>query len=215
MKPQKDLDKLLKTFDIFIKKNNLKKDDFVIFGSSVLAINGIRSPNDLDICTPAHIFKELKKHALGKCSKYCAQIDIGKLSFIHELAVPKTFNKNTTQLYKGFKFITNNNWIQMCKKDVEGKDSCKMKINKQEILESYYGIIQESKKIDREKKAEKKRSVPCNGIKEKKGFSCFEELKRGNPTGNFYISTHRARSKNYKSFADIPTSVINFIDSTG
>ena len=64
-------------------------------------------------------------------------------------------------------------------------------------------------------KPEKFQDVPCNGIKEKKGFSCKEELKRGKPTGNFFITTHRARSKNYPSFDKIPLSVINFIDSTG
>jgi hypothetical protein len=63
--------------------------------------------------------------------------------------------------------------------------------------------------------SKKRRSVPCKGIKEKKGFSCYEELKYGKGTGKFYIATHRARSKNYDSFEKIPMSVINFIDSTG
>ena len=63
--------------------------------------------------------------------------------------------------------------------------------------------------------SKKCRSVPCKGIKERKGFSCREELKRNKPTGNFFISTHRARSKNYPSFDKIPMNVINFIDSTG
>ena len=66
-----------------------------------------------------------------------------------------------------------------------------------------------------ESKPEKSQNVPCKGIKEKKGFSCKEELFRGKPTGKFFITTHRARSKSYDSFDKIPQSVINFIDSTG
>jgi hypothetical protein len=71
-------------------------------------------------------------------------------------------------------------------------------------------IIEESSKEN-----PKRRSVPCHGIKEKKGFSCYEELERVKPIGKFYIATHRARSKSYDSFEKIPMSVINFIDSTG
>jgi len=66
-----------------------------------------------------------------------------------------------------------------------------------------------------ESKPEKSQIVRCTGIKEKKGFSCKEELKRGKPTGKFFITTHRARSKSYDSFDKIPQSIINFIDSTG
>jgi len=66
-----------------------------------------------------------------------------------------------------------------------------------------------------EHKSEKSQNVRCKGIKEKKGFSCKEELKRGKPTGNFFIATHRARSKSYSGFDKIPLSIINFIDSTG
>ena len=62
--------------------------------------------------------------------------------------------------------------------------------------------------------SKKRRPVPCNGIKEKKGFSCYEELYRGKGTGKFYIATHRARSKSYDSLEKIPMKDINFIDST-
>ena len=37
-------------------------------------------------------------------------------------------------------------------------------------------------------RSKKRRSVPCDGIKEKKGFSCYEELKYGKGTGKFYKS---------------------------
>lgn len=66
----------------------------------------------------------------------------------------------------------------------------KIKINKQLILES-------------------DQNVPCNGIKEKLGFSCKKDKK------GFYIATHRARSKSYNSLDKIQMKDIKFITSTG
>jgi len=68
----------------------------------------------------------------------------------------------------------------------------KIKINKQLILE-----------------ASDNPCVPCDGIKEKLGFSCKKDDK------GVYIATHRARSKSFKSFDKIPMNTIKFIDSTG
>ena len=61
-------------------------------------------------------------------------------------------------------------------------------------------LIEEATKIN---------NVPCRGIKEKKGFSCGQDKK------GFYIYTHRARSKSYKTIEAIPMRDIDFIDSTG
>jgi len=61
-------------------------------------------------------------------------------------------------------------------------------------------LIEEATKIN---------NVPCKGIKEKKGFSC------GQDKNGYYIYTHRARSKSYKTLEAIPMKDIDFIDSTG
>ena len=65
-------------------------------------------------------------------------------------------------------------------------------------------------------------TVPCQGIKEKKGFSCRQVVRKcakakvtKEDIGKVFISTHRARSKFYDSFDKIPMSAINKIDSTG
>lgn len=99
-----------------------------------------------------------------------------------------------------------------------GKDHPTTIKNKEKFKEIFSKKSTEPKTVlteASESKPEKSKNVPCKGIKEKKGFSCKEELKRGKPTGKFFITTHRARSKNYDSFDKIPQSVINFIDSTG
>jgi len=70
-------------------------------------------------------------------------------------------------------------------------------------------IEQKIEKLIEEAQQTKINNVPCEGIKEKKGFSC------GQDKNGFYIYTHRARSKSYKTLADIPIKDINFIDSTG
>jgi len=76
-----------------------------------------------------------------------------------------------------------------------------IKLNKQLILESSSKSYFDN--------------IPCKGIKEKKGFSCGFSRRRSEKDKPYFIYTHRARSKGYKSLDKIPTSVINFIDSTG
>jgi len=85
----------------------------------------------------------------------------------------------------------------------------KLIINKKLLEESLLSYINESS-------SERRRNVPCVGLKKKKrGFSCFEELKRGKGTGNFYIANHRVRSKSVPDFNKIPIKTINFVDSAG
>ena len=65
----------------------------------------------------------------------------------------------------------------------------------------------------------KHREVPCNGIKnvdgKQLGFSCKEVTRYGKGTGQFFICTHRARSKFYDDLTKVPISTRKFIDSTG
>ncbi len=59
-------------------------------------------------------------------------------------------------------------------------------------------------------------SVPCAGLAKRDngqawGVSCKRELK----SGDFFVTTHRARSKGYASLSKIPVARIRFVDSTG
>jgi hypothetical protein len=65
----------------------------------------------------------------------------------------------------------------------------------------------------------KYQSTPCKGIQtvdgKRLGFSCHEVTSYGKGTGKFFISTHRARSKDYDDITKVPKSVRKFIASTG
>jgi hypothetical protein len=130
--------------------------------------------------------------------------------------------------YKSKKYFTEASKVfKISKKLIEAADKQNKRLgadhqtaikNKEKLKEIFSKKLNDPKTVlteASENKPEKSHNVPCKGIKEKKGFSCKEELFRGKPTGKFFISTHRARSKNYDSFDKIPQSVINFIDSTG
>ena len=81
-------------------------------------------------------------------------------------------------------------------------------INKDIICESMF-LLEEASKL-------KYRSVPCKGLGgTNRGFSCSEQTKRGKGTGNFFIHTHRARSKYYDDISKVPLSTQKFISSTG
>ncbi len=59
-------------------------------------------------------------------------------------------------------------------------------------------------------------SVPCAGLAKRDnggrwGVGCKRELK----SGDFFVTTHRARSKGYASLSKIPVARIRFVDSTG
>ena len=75
----------------------------------------------------------------------------------------------------------------------------KIQLNKQLILEN-----------------SKYKSVQCEGIVgDSSGFSCAERTKRGKGIGEFFIHTHRARSKYYDDLGKVPKSAQKFITSTG
>jgi hypothetical protein len=86
----------------------------------------------------------------------------------------------------------------------------KIKINKTMILEE--ASLASRRKLKFE-------DTPCNSIQNVNGkqlrFDCKEVTRYGNGTGQFFISTHRARSKFYPDITKVPISVRKFIDSTG
>lgn len=57
--------------------------------------------------------------------------------------------------------------------------------------------------------AENKKANELFGTFHERGFSISKDK------DGFYIHTHRARSKSYKSLSRIPAKVIKFIKSTG
>ena len=122
----KDTEKLYDLLEQFVKKHNIPKEDIIIFGSVILGLKGLRSPNDLDIGIRQKSIPILKKNYSAAKGSYGAQYDIGKLSFIHELAVPKynnqsLFNQKMIK-HRGFNTITFEQWKNMQKKDPLQKD---------------------------------------------------------------------------------------------
>ena len=110
----------------FLKKYKIPKDHIVIFGSAALGIKGLRSPNDIDIGIKKESIPILEQNFKPVKGSYGAQYDIGKLSFVHELAVPKyngqsLFNQQMRE-YKGIRTITFNQWKEMQRKDPLQKD---------------------------------------------------------------------------------------------
>ena len=110
----------------FLKKYKIPKDHIVIFGSVALGIKGLRSPNDLDIGIKKESIPILKQNFKPVKGSYGAQYDIGKLSFVHELAVPKynggSLFDQKTKNYKGVPTITFDQWKEMQRNDPLQKD---------------------------------------------------------------------------------------------
>lgn len=78
-------------------------------------------------------------------------------------------------------------------------------------------ILEEASLASRRKL--KFKDTPCNGIQnvdgKQLGFDCKEVTSYGKGTGQFFICTHRARSKFYDDITKVPISTRKFIDSTG
>ena len=157
-----------------------------------------------------HIFSKLASLPKNKTG-YLEKIKVYKnnkliSTFYSTESENKTHEENISMLLKKYPEIKIHDLGYKNMRSIIQEIATKKLINKKFIIE-------EAKKIL--KKPEKSRVVPCTGIKQKLGFSCKEELKYGKPTGKFFITTHRARSKSYDSFDKIPLSAIKFIDSTG
>jgi hypothetical protein len=98
----------------------------VVFGSSALGIQGLRTPNDLDIGIRKEYIPLLKQNFKPVKGSYGTQYDIDKLSFVHELAVPKynggSLFDQKTRTYKGVPTITFGQWQEMQRNDPLQKD---------------------------------------------------------------------------------------------
>lgn len=108
------------------KQYNIPKEHLIVFGSSALGIKGLRTPNDLDIGIRKESIPILKQNFKPAKGSYGAQYDVGKLSFVHELSVPKYNGQSLfdqqTQKHKGINTITFDQWKEMQKHDPLQKD---------------------------------------------------------------------------------------------
>jgi len=87
-----------------LKKLNLPKDKFAIFGSGPLAVRGIRKSNDIDIIVKPELWKELKE----KYKPKDRVIKIGKIEIYKDwLPWIKNTNKliDDADVIKGFRFV--------------------------------------------------------------------------------------------------------------
>jgi len=124
----KHFNHLLKLLDTFCKEYNIPKKDIIIFGSSVLARNGIRDVKDLDICIPDLVFNKISNNKELKFETKVASCECtltkDTLSFISTKCIPipyKDLNSSTIKV-QGFKMISKETWIKMQKKDPDAKD---------------------------------------------------------------------------------------------
>lgn len=126
--------KLFNELDIFLKKYSIPKDQVIVFGSAVIGLKGLRTPNDLDIGITENGISIIKKYYSPAKGSYGAQYDIGKLSFIHELALPKfkgqSLFSQKVDKYNGINIITFEQWKEMQKHDPLQKDKQFLKVNK-------------------------------------------------------------------------------------
>lgn len=108
------------------KQYQIPKEHLMVFGSAALGLKGLRTPNDLDIAIKRESLPIIKQNFKPVKGSYGTQYDIGKLSFVHELAVPKYNGQNlfdqSGQKYKGIPTITYDQWKEMQKKDPLQKD---------------------------------------------------------------------------------------------
>lgn len=117
---------LYKKLHSISKQYNIPTDHLVIFGSAALGLNGLRTPNDLDIGIRKESIPILKSNFKPTKGSYGAQYDIDNLSFIHELALPKyngqsLFDQHMRK-HKGINTITFEQWKEMQKHDPLQKD---------------------------------------------------------------------------------------------
>ena len=123
---------LFSELDKLCSKYKISKDSLIIFGSAVLGLKGLRSPNDLDIGIKKNSISILKDNFSPAKGSYGAQYDIGKISFIHELALPKIKGQSLfsqkVDTYKGYNIITFDQWKEMQKHDPLQKDKKFLKV---------------------------------------------------------------------------------------
>lgn len=89
-----------------LKKLNLPKDKFAIFGSGPLGIRNIRESNDIDLIVKEELWNELrKKYPINK-EKYDAII-IGNIEIFHKWPPFEEVNIliDSADIIQGFRFV--------------------------------------------------------------------------------------------------------------
>jgi hypothetical protein len=123
----------LKALDKILKQYKIPRSAIILFGSVNLGIRKLRCMNDLDCSISEKYFKRIQQK-IGdtncKVGSYCAEINIGEISFIHEKATPKIKDKYLSEIedesyfdfIDGFKVINKKTWETMQKQDPDKKD---------------------------------------------------------------------------------------------
>ena len=122
----KNTNQLYQNLNQLSKQYNIPKEHLLVFGSSALGLQGLRTPNDLDIGIRKESIPILKQNFKPAKGSYGAQYDIGNLSFVHELAVPKYNGQSLfdqqMRKHKGINTITFDQWKEMQRNDPLQKD---------------------------------------------------------------------------------------------
>ena len=134
----KNTNQLYQNLNQLTKQYNIPKEHLLVFGSSALGLQGLRTPNDLDIGIRKESIPLLKQNFKPVKGSYGAQYDIGKISFIHELALPKIKGQSLfsqkIDTYKGYNIITFDQWKEMQKHDPLQKDKKFLKLIMQKLI---------------------------------------------------------------------------------
>lgn len=97
-----------------LKKLDLPKDKFAIFGSGPLAINGIRDSDDIDIIVKSDLWDELAKKYPKELEKEYPHLEKGKLIKIGDIEIYKNWKPwfedvnnliDDSDIFEGVKFV--------------------------------------------------------------------------------------------------------------
>ncbi|MBU4162487.1 hypothetical protein KJ859_02815 [Patescibacteria group bacterium] len=114
-----------------LKKLNLPKDKFAIFGSGPLAINGIRDSEDIDIIVKSDVWDELAKKYPKELEKEYSHLEKGKLIKIGEIEIYKNWEPwfddvnlliDDSDIFEGIRFVKLNYVLEWKKKYGREKD---------------------------------------------------------------------------------------------
>ena len=108
-----------------LKKLNLPKDEFSVFGSGPIAIRGLKEPGDLDIIVTENLWNKLKQiYTLVKKQNY-EYLTINGIDIFHDWTSPE-YNLNelikTSDVIDGIRFVTLKTVLEWKKKRNLEKD---------------------------------------------------------------------------------------------
>jgi tRNA A-37 threonylcarbamoyl transferase component Bud32 len=114
-----------------LKKLNLPKEEYVIFGSAPLAIRELRDNRDLDLLVSKKLFNKFKKKKDWRLRKFeqngekLERLEKGKIEMMRNLKPQKWNEKEiieNPEIIQGLSFINIKNFIKLKKKFAREKD---------------------------------------------------------------------------------------------